>query len=179
MSLKQKAVLFYPLKCSLKELQRLCKMLAKLTLGVNFINILWAAFTPVVVRQSYRQHKAYVERTSWVYFLAVGNCKVRHIFVGETDQRWRVTISALALCAKMLVKLTLDLSAAITEFFFFFPLTSLFLSSQSLKYFLLIFNDLNGRVVAQRSLDRKSNQFFFHSRKEKSWHNFWLTTFPN
>ncbi len=61
------------------------------TSGVNFTNILLAAFAPVGSCQSYWCTAQDVQHRSWAYFLAFCNGKVGHNYVGETEWHRRLT----------------------------------------------------------------------------------------
>jgi len=82
------------------------KMLMKLTPGVNFTNVLRAAFAPVDLRPTYWRTAQRVQHRSWADFLVLWTRRVGCRFVGETEWRKRMTTSAFALCASGLVKLT-------------------------------------------------------------------------
>ena len=84
------------------------RTLMKLTPGVNFTNILQAAFAPVDLRPTYWRTAQRVQRRSWADFLVLWTRRVGRRFVGETEWRKRMTTSAFALCASGLVKLTPD-----------------------------------------------------------------------
>jgi hypothetical protein len=76
------------------------------TPGVNFTNILRAAFAPVDLRPTYWRTAQRVQRISWADFLVLWTRRVGRRFVGETEWHKRMTTSAFALCASGLVKLT-------------------------------------------------------------------------
>ncbi len=73
--------------------------------GVNFINILQAAFVAVDLRRSYWCTLQSIQHKSG--FLVVRTSKAGRIFVGETERHRRMTTSTFALCATRLVKLSL------------------------------------------------------------------------
>jgi len=77
--------------------------------GVNFTNVLRAAFEPVDLRPTYWRTAQRVQRRSWEDFLVLWTRRVGRRFVGETEWCKRMTTSAFALCASGLVKLTPDL----------------------------------------------------------------------
>ncbi len=62
-------------------------MLVKLPPGVNFTNILLAAFVPVGLRQTYWHTAQSVQCRSWEHFLVVGIDKVDRNLIGETEHR--------------------------------------------------------------------------------------------
>jgi len=74
--------------------------------GVNFTNVLRAAFAPVDLHPTYWRTVQRVQRRSWADFLVLWTRRVGHRFVGETEWCKRRTTSAFALCASGLVKLT-------------------------------------------------------------------------
>jgi hypothetical protein len=74
--------------------------------GVNFTNVLRAAFAPVDLRPTYWRTAQRGQRRSWADFLVLWTRRVGRRFVGETEWRKRMTTSAFALCASGLVKLT-------------------------------------------------------------------------
>jgi len=76
--------------------------------GVNFTNVLRAAFAPVDLRPTYWRTAQRVQSRSWADFLVLWTRKIGHRFVGETEWRKRMTTSAFALCTSGLVKLTPD-----------------------------------------------------------------------
>ena len=71
-----------PIKLQLKRLfsTKWCRS------GVNFTNILWAAFAPVDLRPTYWRTAQSVQRESWADYLVLWTIRVGCSFVGETEQ---------------------------------------------------------------------------------------------